>query len=353
MVLLFSQQAGTGNQVPHPKAARHVDGHAGQAGYAALHELGAGAAQQSREELLLGLLGAEVVAQALHHAVHHVVQVLGERQPAGAGHQEQHGQRQQRGLTPFGAAGSHAAQHFHIVDGVAFEGEEHATHGAARPLRLRALVVDELGFLHRALSEGGRVVHALVHGSAVGSDKRRAAIELLGQAEHLAPCQRQLGHGVAGGGGRVADFGTVARLQRGLALRLGHELEHLLRGHDAVFLGLLQRRIQHLVAGGLLQCVAHGVFHLYRGLGDAAVLAQPREGDVQGLHQIDHRRRDGSAQVLREKQASNLLGFLLRVFHIVHELHGGVFQLALALGNVLHRLGDAAHVQAAGGLAGV
>ena len=54
-----------------------------------------------------------------------------------------------------------------------------------------------------------------------------------------------------------------------------------------------------------------------------------------------------------QKDTRQRLGFLLRVHHVITQLDRVVLQLALRLGNVVHRLGERAHVHVARCLAGV
>ena len=225
MVGLLGQQAGGRDQVAQTQAPGHIDGHTVDPGHAALDELlGAVAQVFGKERLALGL-GVEVVPQRLHQAADDVVQVVGAGQTTHPRQQHQHGQRVQRAAAPgralrgSGLAGRrHPVQHFHVGDGILLEREQGGSHRAARPVRLVALVVDALGFMDGPAREGVRVAQALLDGRAVGCNESHAPVELLGRAEQLAPRECDAGNRILGGRGGVAQLGSVARLQRALAL---------------------------------------------------------------------------------------------------------------------------------------
>ena len=172
-----------------------------------------------------------------------------------------------------------------------------------------------------------------------------AAVELLGQAEQLAPAQREPGQCIVGRGHDIARFGSVARAQSATALALLHQLMHLLRAHRSVFLGTLQGSIEPGVSGVLAVGVLHSRSHLLGSVGHTGVLGQPWECHREGLGHVDHGRSHGPADVLRKQQPTEGLRFFARVLHVVHQSHGLVFELALRLGHFVGRVRHFTHVQ--------
>ena len=191
VVLLSIKGPSAGNQVAQAEAACHIDRRTGQARQALFDKPGTTFANQINEKLLLGLTAVEVVAHALHGAVDQILDVFGKRQPIRAGQQEQHAQAQQCSLFAFRATfGMHPVQQLHIAHAVLLEGKQHRANDASRPAGLVALVVDELGFVHRPARKGFWVRHAGIHRDAIGCNERGAAVELLGRREQFAPHQR-------------------------------------------------------------------------------------------------------------------------------------------------------------------
>ena len=134
-------------------------------------------------------------------------------------------------------------------------------------------------------------------------------------------------------------------MQRTLALRLAHQIVNLLRAHSAVFFCALQGRIQRGIAGRLLVGVHHGRRHLLGSLGDAAVLRQPGQRHGQRLGHVDHGRSHRPADVLRKQQSTDLLGLLLRVLDVLHQIHRVVLQFTLLLRNRVGGIGHFSSVQ--------
>ena len=249
------------------------------------------------------------IPKPLSNSVDDVFDVFSERQPTGAGSEDQHS-----GHDGF-LLRRQPAEHLEVHHAELLEGHDRSADRPPPDVHPVAAVVDALRFLHHLLGElegvGRSGVPQLVRRHALadlpGGNEGRAPVERLGNCERRAPCAQQ----------RAAAHAS----RENVVGCCGGHIINLVRSRDPIFLGATQSVTDLSV--DILR--VHGR-HFRRARQPCSqfpgvlVLRQPRERHHGNLRGVDHRRGNRSTQEVEEQEAAQLGRFFLRLGHVVVQL---------------------------------